>query len=327
MSGNPSWQQTMLRIKDPKVSVPFYEKNFGFTLIDEYHFEKMNFSLYFLTTLPEGQTYDLKPGSKEAHDYLWTMQGTTLELTHNHGSENDDNFKACNGNNKESGYGFGHIAVNTDDVYAVCAELEKADVKFQKKPDDGRMKGLAFALDPDGYWVEIVKRDPDSGIKNKYNFSQTMIRVKDPKKSLEFYQKHFGMTLMCERHFESAKFSLYFLGTCGEDEKASLVGKEKDDMVPLKRRFNPILELTHNHGTEDQEGPVHHNGNSDPKGFGHIGFLVDDVYAKSKELEDAGYKFQKKPDDGTMKGLAFALDPDGYWVEIIKRGGLDFSGL
>ena len=24
-----------------------------------------------------------------------------------------------------------------------------------------------------------------------------------------------------------------------------------------------------------------------------------------------------------MKGLAFALDPDGYRVEIIRRGGMD----
>lgn len=35
-SRNPhdySWQQTMLRIKDPKVSVPFYQQHFGFTLI------------------------------------------------------------------------------------------------------------------------------------------------------------------------------------------------------------------------------------------------------------------------------------------------------
>ncbi|MGB1600719.1 MAG: lactoylglutathione lyase, partial [Promethearchaeia archaeon] len=30
-----------------------------------------------------------------------------------------------------------------------------------------------------------------------------------------------------------------------------------------------------------------------------------------------------KPMDGTMKGLAFAQDPDGYWIEIIKRGGYD----
>jgi lactoylglutathione lyase len=26
-----------------------------------------------------------------------------------------------------------------------------------------------------------------------------------------------------------------------------------------------------------------------------------------------------------MKGLAFAYDPDGYWIEIIKRGGIDFG--
>jgi lactoylglutathione lyase len=26
-----------------------------------------------------------------------------------------------------------------------------------------------------------------------------------------------------------------------------------------------------------------------------------------------------------MKGLAFAYDPDGYSIEIIKRGGTDFG--
>lgn len=30
---NYFWQQTMLRIKDPKVTVPFYEEHFGFQLI------------------------------------------------------------------------------------------------------------------------------------------------------------------------------------------------------------------------------------------------------------------------------------------------------
>ena len=28
-----------------------------------------------------------------------------------------------------------------------------------------------------------------------------------------------------------------------------------------------------------------------------------------------------------MKGLAFAYDPDGYSVEIIKRGGIDFGDV
>ena len=46
----------------------------------------------------------------------------------------------------------------------------------------------------------------------------------------------------------------------------------------LKKMFNPVLELTHNHGTEDDPNFSYHNGNTEPKGFGHVGFLVDDVY-------------------------------------------------
>lgn len=37
--------------------------------------------------------------------------------------------------------GFGHIAVMTKDVYAACDKLESNGVLFQKKPDEGRMKG------------------------------------------------------------------------------------------------------------------------------------------------------------------------------------------
>ena len=38
------------------------------------------------------------------------------------------------------------------------------------------------------------------------------------------------------------------------------------------------------------------------------------------ELAAAGVEFQKKPDEGGIKGIAFAKDPDGYWVEVIERG-------
>mgnify|MGYP001969553863 CR=1 FL=1 len=45
---------------------------------------------------------------------------------------------------------------------------------------------------------------------------------------------------------------------------------------------------THNHGTESDDSFHHTNGNEEnKKGFGHIGFLVDDVYEKCKELEEA----------------------------------------
>ncbi|XP_017475354.1 PREDICTED: lactoylglutathione lyase-like [Rhagoletis zephyria] len=37
------------------------------------------------------------------------------------------------------------------------SSFEEHGVEFVKKPDDGRMKGLAFIKDPDGYWIEIFK--------------------------------------------------------------------------------------------------------------------------------------------------------------------------
>ena len=48
------------------------------------------------------------------------------------------------------------ILVLVPDVYAAAERFEKLGVKFVK-PDDGKMKGLAFIEDPDGYWIEILQ--------------------------------------------------------------------------------------------------------------------------------------------------------------------------
>jgi lactoylglutathione lyase len=79
-----------------------------------------------------------------------------LELTHNHGTENDPEFAGYASGNSEPGRGFGHIAITVDDVEAACERFEKLGVLFKKRPNEGSMKGLAFILDPDGYWVEVV---------------------------------------------------------------------------------------------------------------------------------------------------------------------------
>lgn len=145
----------MLRVKDPVASIKFYEF-LGLKKINQMDFPDNKFSLHFLAY------DDPESASTNAH---WTNRQGVLELTHNYGTENDPNFKVANGN-ADSGRGFGHICVSVDNIQAACNRIEDAGYKFQKKLTDGRMRHIAFALDPDGYWVEIISQNPSEQTEN-----------------------------------------------------------------------------------------------------------------------------------------------------------------
>ncbi|XP_063758209.1 lactoylglutathione lyase-like isoform X2 [Eleginops maclovinus] len=144
---------------------------------------------------------------------------------------------------------------------------------------------------------------------------QTMLRVKDPTRSLDFYTRVLGMTLLQKIDFPSMRFTLYFLGF---EEKSDIPENIKDRTAwTFSRRAT--IELTHNWGSEsDERLRSYHNGNTEPRGFGHIGIAVPDVNAACQVFEKQGVTFVKKPETGKMKDLAFIQDPDGYWIEILN---------
>ena len=151
-----------------------------------------------------------------------------------------------------------------------------------------------------------------------YVMQQTMLRIKDPKPSLDFYQNVLGMKLLGKYDFPKMEFTLYFLGY----EQDMPTGSDKEKAQWVFRR-PALIELTHNWGTENDDSFTgYHSGNDEPKGFGHIGISVPDVYAACKRFAKYDVEFVKKPDDGPMKGLAFIKDPDGYWIEILSAEGI-----
>jgi len=150
-------------------------------------------------------------------------------------------------------------------------------------------------------------------------FNHTMLRIKDPQASLDFYTRVLGFSLARKVDFEQAKFSLYFLVLAELDD----LPDDDEARRQWLARQRGVLELTHNHGTESQPGPVYHDGNREPRGFGHICVSVPDVRAACARMEALGVPFQKKLSDGSMREIAFIKDPDGYWIELIQPLPLD----
>ena len=153
---------------------------------------------------------------------------------------------------------------------------------------------------------------------NGFTFNHTMLRVKDPVKSLEFYTGILGMTLLAVKKYPEMKFDLYFLAKLTDEERKNLPAG--DNLAIYTFRQRGILELTHNYGTETQDGFNYHDGNEQPQGFGHICFSVPDLAAAVAWFDDNNVTFKKRPEEGSMKSIAFIKDVDGYWIEIVQAG-------
>ncbi|MCM2131396.1 lactoylglutathione lyase [Larsenimonas rhizosphaerae] len=143
---------SMLRVKHPETSLAFYSTVFGMRLLRQLDFPELQFTLYFLGHLAE----DSQVPDDAAARTTWTFSQTgLLELTHNWGSENDPELHYHNGN--DAPQGFGHLCMSVPDLDRAVAWFDANSVDFVKRPNDGRMKDVAFVKDPDGYWIEVVE--------------------------------------------------------------------------------------------------------------------------------------------------------------------------
>jgi len=176
------------------------------------------------------------------------------------------------------------------------------------------------APDVSKYW----EAQPPAETKD-YIFQQTMIRIKDPFASLDFYTNVLGFKLVYVGDFPQWKFSVYFLAPTALE-----IPSDPALRFAFCMKIPGTIELCYNYGTESQEGPVYNTGNGDSTGtqdgqkvkggFGHIGITVPDVYEACERFHKLGCTFHKSPNGGGMKGLAFIKDPDGYLVEILPQG-------
>ncbi len=125
----------------------------------------------------------------------------------------------------------------------------------------------------------------------------TMLRVGDLPRSIDFYTRVLGMTLLRTTDRPEQKYSLAFLGYAANPAQAE-------------------IELTYNHGVTHYELGT---------AFGHIALGVTDVAATCERIRAAGGRITREagPVAGGHTIIAFVEDPDGYKIELIQHGTLD----
>ncbi|MDR9436363.1 MAG: lactoylglutathione lyase [Thiohalophilus sp.] len=119
---------TMLRVGDLQRSIDFYTNVLGMKLLRQKDYPEGEFTLAFVGYQPESE-------------------GAVIELTCNWDTDKYD-----------LGDGYGHIALEVDDVYQATDDIRQRGGKILR--DAGPMNAgttiIAFVEDPDGYPIELI---------------------------------------------------------------------------------------------------------------------------------------------------------------------------
>jgi len=119
---------TMIRSGNLERSIAFYTEIMGMKLLRQKDYPKGEFTNAFL-------------------GYGDESEQAALELTYNWGVESYD-----------MGTGFGHIALEVDDVYEATAQIKAKGGKIIRDagPMNAGTRIIAFIEDPDGYQIELI---------------------------------------------------------------------------------------------------------------------------------------------------------------------------
>lgn len=122
---------TMIRVSDLEASLDFYCNKLGLVEHRRRESDKGRFTLVFLT-------------APDDRDRAEADASPLVELTYNWDPEG-----------YKGGRNFGHLAFETEDIYALCQRLTDGGVTILRPPRDGRM---AFVRSPDEISVELLQR-------------------------------------------------------------------------------------------------------------------------------------------------------------------------
>ncbi|GAB4296288.1 MAG: lactoylglutathione lyase [Thiohalomonadaceae bacterium] len=121
---------TMIRVGDLERSIRFYTEVLGMKLLRRKDYPEGKFTLAFV-------------------GYGDEVDNSVIELTYNWGVDS-----------YELGTGFGHLALEVDDVYRAAEEIRARGGRILREP--GPMHAgttlIAFVADPDGYPIELIGR-------------------------------------------------------------------------------------------------------------------------------------------------------------------------
>ncbi len=119
---------TMLRVGNLERSISFYTEILGMTLLRQKEYPQGKFTLAFV-------------------GYGDERNNSVIELTFNWDTASYD-----------IGNGFGHLAIEVDDVYKATDSIKQQGGKIIR--DAGPMNAgttiIAFVEDPDGYQIELI---------------------------------------------------------------------------------------------------------------------------------------------------------------------------